>query len=165
MYNKKNRIWHSFKDLVRIFSLKILRIDILDKKWNTIIQFIKFGLVGVSNTIISYCVYLLLIQFEMQYILASVIGFLASIVNAFYWSNKYVFPQNDGEKRPLIKSFIKLLLSYSGTGLVLQNLLLFLWVDMISVNKSIAPLLNLIITIPLNYILNKLWAFKTSSKK
>ena len=123
-------------------------------------QFIKFGLVGVSNTAISYVVYMLGIQLGMHYLLASIAGFIISIMNSFYWNNRYVFRKEEGEQRSLVKAFIKTFLAYAGTGLVLNNILLVLQVSILRIPEWLAPLLNLIITIPLNFVLNKIWAFK-----
>ena len=62
-------------------------------------QFIKFALVGVSNTLISEIVYAILVFFKMHYLPASFIGFMLSVLNAYYWSNKYVFTENPEEEK------------------------------------------------------------------
>ena len=125
----------------------------------TIEQFIKFGMVGVSNTVISYGVYLIGIKLGLHYLLASVLGFFISVANSFFWNNRYVF-KAEGKKRSLARAFIKTTLSYAGTGLILNNILLWLQIDLLGWPDWFAPLVNLIITVPLNFILNKLWAFK-----
>lgn len=125
-----------------------------------ILQFIKFGVVGLSNTLISYAVYIILVAFSWHYLLASLMGFLISVVNAFYWNNKYVFKAEDGEERTLLSSFFKTFMSYAGTGLILNNLLLMLWIDVFKLHEMLGPILNLFITIPLNFLLNKYWAFR-----
>ena len=60
---------------------------------------------------------------------------------------------------------LKTYLSYAVTGLLLACIMSWLWVDVLNVSKLIAPLLNLVISVPVNFILNKLWAFKSSDKK
>lgn len=126
-----------------------------------ILQFLKFGLVGFSNTIISYGIYLLGIAVGIHYLVASVMGFIVSIINAFYWNNRYVFKKDNGEKRNLWKTFCKTFLAYAGTGLVLNNILLIVQINVLGWPEKTAPIVNLIITIPLNFILNKVWAFRT----
>ncbi len=126
-----------------------------DKK-NTIVQFIKFGIVGVSNTLISFFIYYVLLYFKVNYLVASTAGFIVSVLNAYFWNNKYVFSKNeDGHMKTLIKTYI----SYGGTYL-LNMALLFIMVHFLSISKIIAPVLILLITIPLNFILNKFWTFK-----
>jgi len=126
-------------------------------------QFIKFGIVGLSNTAISYIIYSLLVYVGLHYIIASVIAFVISVLNSFFWNNKYVFKKGDNQKRNIILSLIKTYLSYAFTGLILQNILLFVFISILHISKYLAPLFGLVITIPLNFILNKLWAFKSET--
>jgi putative flippase GtrA len=127
----------------------------------TIIQFIKFGIVGLSNTIIAYAIYFLLVYFGLHYIVASVIAFVISVLNSFFWNNKYVFKKQQDHKRNILHSLLKTYLSYAFTGLILQNILLVVFIDFMHISKYIAPLFGLTVTVPLNFVLNKLWAFKT----
>lgn len=123
---------------------------------NTTIEFIKFGIVGVSNTLISLCIYYILVYFNMNYIIANTIGFIISVLNAYYWNNKYVFNKTT---KGILQSLIKTFASY-GVTFVLSTVLLVIMVDYLNISQIIAPILNLIITIPLNFLLNKFWAFK-----
>ncbi len=130
---------------------------------STFIQFFKFGVVGLSNTLISYTVYSALVFVGVYYLIASVISFVVSVLNSFFWNNKYVFKEQKGE-RHILKSLVRTFAAYGLTGLILNNIMLFILVDKINLSKYLAPLLCLIITIPLNFILNKFWAFNTSRK-
>lgn len=122
----------------------------------TIKQFIKFGLVGVSNTLISLGTYYLLYFFGVNYLIANTIGFVVSVLNSYYWNNKYVFKKTqEGHLKPLIKTF----LSYGSTFL-LSTVLLFIMVQYFGVSEVFAPIATLVITIPLNFLMNKFWAFK-----
>lgn len=124
------------------------------------VQFIKFAIVGLSNTLISYIIYVLLISVRLNYLAASIIGFVAGVANSFYWNNKYVFAKT--KAHIIWKVFIKTLLSYSVTGLILANILLYIWVDIVHIHEMIAPIINLFLTTPLNFIFNKFWAFKVN---
>ena len=52
------------------------------------------------------------------------------------------------------------ILSYAGTGLVLNNILLVIWIEGLKMHEMLGPIINLFITIPLNFLLNKFWAFR-----
>lgn len=125
-----------------------------------IIQFLKFCIVGLSNTLISYVAYAILLHFGAHYLLASIVGFILSVCNAFFLNDKYVFVSSNDNDRSRISAFIKCVLSYAGTGLILNNLLLIFWVEFFHFPEICGPIINLLITIPLNFILNKIWAFK-----
>lgn len=146
---------------------KLMRKEMTQQVRNTFSEFIKFGLVGVSNTIVSYCLYALLLQIFLKlnlfsstdYIIANIISFLLSVLWSFYWNNKYVFKLDEGEHRSIWKALLKTYVSYGFTGIILNNILLVLWVRVIGINKMLAPIINLIINIPVNFFMNKLWAF------
>lgn len=126
-----------------------------------IVQFIKFGIVGVSNTLISYVMYMIGIGLGVHYLLANLLAFVVSVINSFYWNSRYVFKREEGKTRSPFSVFVKTALSYAGTGLVLTSILLTVQVDMLGVPEWLAPLINLVITVPLNFVLNKLWAFRS----
>jgi len=128
---------------------------------NTIIQFIKFGIVGFSNTAIAYIIYASLVYLKLHYILANIIAFIISVLNSFFWNNKYVFKNESTSKRNIFYSLIKTYISYSFTGIFLGNALLFLLVDVLHISKYLAPFFGLVITVPINFIMNKKWAFKS----
>lgn len=125
-----------------------------------IIQFIKFGLVGVSNTFVSMAVYYLLLWINPDwYMLGSVLGTVLSILNAFIWNDLFVFTGNPKDIKSVLHRLGKTYVSYGGTSL-LSTVLLWLEVTVLHVSKVFAPIVNLLITIPLNYLLNRFWTFK-----
>lgn len=125
------------------------------------LQFVKFGVVGVSNTVIWYVVYASLTYVGVHYILSNIISFFVSVSNSFFWNNRYVFKKYESEKRNPWWALLKTFVAYAGTGLVLSNLLLTLFVEVFKMSKFIAPILPLFITIPLNFVINKYWSFRS----
>ena len=123
-------------------------------------QFFGFTIVGASNTLISYCIYAILVLLHINYVAANIIGYIVSIFNAYYWNNRIVFKKEKGERRIWWKVLLKTFISYAGIGLILSNILLFVLVDGFNIHEMIAPIVNMLITVPLNYISNKYWAYK-----
>ncbi|MBQ6342966.1 MAG: GtrA family protein [Anaerolineaceae bacterium] len=131
----------------------------------TIKQFIKFGLVGISNTAVSMAIYYIFLWIDPKlYMAGSILGTILSIANAFFWNDRFVFKGNAKDLQSTMRRLGKTYISYGGTSL-LSNALLWLEVNLLHVNKTIAPIINLIITIPLNFIINKLWTFGNSQIK
>lgn len=123
-------------------------------------QFFKFGLVGLSNTAVSMAVYYLFLWLNPDwYMLGSILGTVLSIANAFVWNDLFVFTGNARDAKSILKRLGKTYVSYGGTSL-LSNGLLWLEVAFFHVSKAIAPVVNLLVTIPLNFIINKLWTFR-----
>lgn len=125
-------------------------------------QFIKFGIVGFSNTLISLAVYYILVFFGWNYLLANTMGFLISVCNAFFWSYRYVF--KDKTETSIPKSFSKVFITY-GISYLVSTFLIWLMVDIMHISEWLAPLIRLVVTVPLNFVLNKLWAFRKREKK
>lgn len=141
----------------------------IDKK--TIYQFVKFSFVGVSNTIISYALNVLILliiseyYLKYDYIVANVIAFTVSIVWSFLLNSRFVFIQQEGEHRKMWTAFWKMFLVYGFTGYILNNVLSYIWISHVRLSKYIVPLINLFITVPLNFILNKYWTFESKGER
>ena len=133
--------------------------------WELLWQFFKFGLVGLSNTAVSMgCYYLFLFLNEDWYMAGSIVGTIVSIANAFFWNDRYVFSGNENDWKSKLKRLGKTYISYGGTA-ILSNVMLWIEVVFFSVSKGIAPIVNLLVTIPLNFVINKFWTFRSGVEK
>lgn len=131
-------------------------------------QFIKFGLVGASNTIVGYAVYYGLIYFtEIRYIIAYIIAYITGICNSYLWNSRFVFKKNKekGEEgsNTGTKTFAKSFVSYSIMGIISVGLM-YVMVEILRLSEWIAPIINTCITVPLNFLLHKFWAFAAPKK-
>lgn len=93
------------------------------------------------------------------YMIGSVLGTVLSIANAFVWSDLFVFSGNSRDFKSVMKRLAKTYVSYGGTSL-LSTILLWVEVTILHVSRIYAPIVNLLITIPLNFVINKFWSFK-----
>ena len=95
---------------------------------------------------------------QIRVILVTALSFLISVTNAYYWNNRYVFGQGKKTAGEHIRAYLKTAACYALTGLILAPAAK-VWLVGVGVPFWIASLSTLIITIPLNFILNKFWAF------
>jgi len=150
------------------FGFRILHINLSESQMNGFLQFIKFGIIGVSNTVVSYVIYLGTLWFlqsrnlfpKIDYMIGNITGFLISVLWSFYWNRRFVFKAKEGEVIPWPQALLKTYISYGFTGLILNNILSALWVELLGVSKVVAPLLNIVIQVPINFLMNKFWAFR-----
>lgn len=159
------------KGVLEGIAKKILRViyhllgrELRDEQWQVWQQFIGFAIVGVSNFLVSYGTYALFLSFHCSYHVSNIAAFIISVLNAFYWNNRYVFKQGEGKKRSLWKTLLKTYLSYAFSGLFLTEVLLFLEINILGLPKLLGPVINLVITTPINFVMNKFWAFGSGSK-
>lgn len=132
----------------------------MKKLKDLVIQFIKFGMVGAINTVLSYGItnigYYVLNLHEQ---ICNIIAFLITVFISFLLNSKFVFNKGK-EKISFWKSLLKVYASYSITGLFLTAILLYVEENIFGIPHYIATLMNLVVTIPINFILNKFWAYK-----
>lgn len=135
-------------------------------KKENIKQILMFLIVGCSNTLVGYLSYVfflfILTKFSVlyDYFLANVLSFVLSIQWAYYFNKMFVFDSVNKsmtlDRNQLLKTYI----TYCISGLFVNNILLYLFIDIIEVSKYIAPILNLFILVPFNFLINKFWVFK-----
>lgn len=130
----------------------------------SILQFMKFGTVGAINTVLSYVItntsYYLLHLHEQ---ISNIIAFVITVFISFMLNGKFVFTE-EKENRNFWKTLLKVYASYSVTGVFLTAILLYLEERLLGIPHYIATLMNMVVTIPINFILNKYWAYREKKK-
>lgn len=129
----------------------------MKKPLNKLLQFIKFGLVGGLNTVISLVIYYLLVYLGVHYIASTIAGYVLSSAAGYMLNKIWVFKAKEIRTA---SSLVKYYVVY-GSSLILNMGLMYLWVDILSVSDKIAPLLTMCFTVPFNFIFSKLWIFRT----
>ena len=120
-----------------------------------LIRFIKFGMVGVLNTLVNWVIFFILNALGMYYILANIIAYILGTVNSYLWNTLWVFKYKDKASTETTIKFIILNL----IGLGLNTGILYVLVDLCNLNKFIGLVTTTAIVMIINYIVNKLWVF------
>lgn len=150
---------------IAMTTLGILHISFISE--NTLKQFIRFGLVGVTNTLISYMIYVAVLwiyklcafEYAYDYIVASVTAFILSVLWSYALNSVFVFKKQRSWLTTL-SEIAKSYATYGLSGLVIANIILYLLVDVAGISAYISFFMVLIITVPMNFILNKFWTFR-----
>lgn len=122
----------------------------------TAIQFIKFGLVGGVNTLLSLVVYYVMVYLGVNYMASTITGYLGSSVVGYVLNRVWVFK---AQNIKVANSALKYLIVY-GISLFINMGCMYLWIDIVHLSQYMAPILTMCITVPFNYISSKLWAFE-----
>ena len=94
------------------------------REWLT--QFVKFGLVGAVNTLLSLGINYLFIWIDPSlYLWGNFAGWAVSVLNAFYWNNRFVFQKKAATQKELWLRLGKSYVSY-GASFLLSTLLMWL---------------------------------------
>lgn len=92
------------------------------KEKKTLIQFIKYGLVGCINTAITLgVIFLCKSLLGINEYVANILGYTAGLINSFIWNKTWVFKSKKGYRREAVKFGIGFGLCYG-----IQLLVVFL---------------------------------------
>jgi len=132
----------------------------LNDKISSLIQFIKFGLVGISNTIITAIViWLLLKTLGASNLVANIGGYAAGLINSFIWNRKWTFESKEKVNKTVFKFMLTFVFSY-----LLQLGVLYLLLNHLLIDTYWCHLLAMAVYTAANFILNKYYTFKTGKK-
>lgn len=121
-----------------------------------IVRFIKFGMVGVLNTLVNWVIFFILETCGVYYILANIIAYSLSTIHSYLWNTLWVFKYKDKASTDTTFKFITL----NVVGLLLNTVILYILVDLFNLNKMLGLIITTIIIMFINYAVNKIWVFK-----
>jgi putative flippase GtrA len=121
-----------------------------------VIQFVKFGIVGVSNTLLSFGIYTLLLKgFGVWYLAASAIAFVVGAINGFLLNRRWTFRGHVGDALTPVRWMV-----VQGCGLVANLGLVYLFVEEVSLDKLIAQACATGVVTVLTFFANRAWTFR-----
>lgn len=137
-----------------------------NEKSGGIIQFIKFALVGVTNTVVDWIVFYLLVNSMLsnQHSLAKAISFVIAVLNSYLWNTVWTFKKEyqtvDTPKAAVFTKFVVVSVIGWGVNVYVFNLA-STQLTLQIINKDLLPLvLASGSAIIVNFFGNKLWTYK-----
>lgn len=119
-------------------------------------QFIKFGIVGISNTLLTaLTIWILMKVFHYSYYFSNIVGYIVGLINSFIWNRRWTFESNTKVKETIFKFIITFAISYA---FQLGNL--FLLLQYSKIDPYVCQLLSIAIYTCINFVLNKFYTFK-----
>lgn len=121
------------------------------------VQFVKFGIVGVSNTVLSFGVYTVLLEvFGVWYVAASGIGFAVGAVNGFLLNRRWTFKEHTGDALTPVRWAV-----VQSCGLGANLGLVYLFVSGAGLDELIGQACATAIVTVLTFTANRSWTFRT----
>lgn len=119
------------------------------------IKLLKFGFIGIINTLITIGSYAFLVYITgLNFLIANIIGYLLGMVNSFIWNKNWVFQVKETHSIYYIK-FIIVNLAMLG----LNSLGLYFLVTSLHFNKLLSQILVVGCVTIINFFLTKKWTF------
>lgn len=120
-------------------------------------QFVKFSIVGVINTGIHYAAFLLLYRIvNINYLIASVMGYCCGLLNSYLMNRKWTFNSGAVAKQNEIIKF--LVVNVTALGINVASLRLL--VESLGIKPEISQLASIGFSLVVNFIGNKYWTFR-----
>jgi putative flippase GtrA len=119
-------------------------------------QFLKFGLVGLSNTLITFLVFTFLVKaLGVWYVAASALGFAAGACNGFLLNRRWTFRGHRGGSTAALRWSV-----VQGSGLLADLGLIYLLVDGAGIPKLPSQALALALVVSVTFFVNRTWTFR-----
>ena len=135
--------------------LKKLHIKVKKKTEDLYIQIVKFIIVGGIATIIDWSVYYVLYNFlNINPLIANILSFTVSVVYNYIASVRWIFNVNENNSKQ--KMFIVFIV-FSVIGLILTELLIYLGVDIMSIDALLVKIIATAIVMVFNFITRKIF--------
>lgn len=123
-------------------------------------QFVKFAIVGASNTLCDYALYIVLTRgwlgFQLHFVSAQFLAFLGAMLNSYILNKRWTFRHSDSRHHiHLTKFFLVNVMT-----LLLNEALLLLLVGRLGVYDLLAKGIAIIPVTLWNFAANKYWTFR-----
>jgi putative flippase GtrA len=120
------------------------------------VQFVKFGIVGVSNTLLTLLVYALLLKvFGVWYLAASAVGFAVGATNGFLLNRRWTFRDHVGDSLTPVRWAV-----VQSCGLGVDEGMLYLLVHDAHLDKLVAQVAATALVTVTTFFANRAWTFR-----
>lgn len=137
----------------------IREFDDINKRYKVIINekeiILRFIFVGVLNTIVGFGFYLLFVYLNWHYSLASLASQVIGTIHSYFW-NKYFTFKSRGRSLSEILRF----LSVYVTGYLINVIFLFIFIDLLAIDKFLAGLITLLVTTLISFLGHRHFSFR-----
>jgi putative flippase GtrA len=119
-------------------------------------QFLKFGIVGVSNTLLTFVVFTILVKVVgLWYVAASAVGFVVGACNGFLLNRSWTFRGHSGGSSAVLRWTV-----VQGCGLLADLGLIYLFVTGAGLPKLVGQAFAIVLVVGATFFVNRTWTFR-----
>ena len=123
-------------------------------------ELILYGVFGVLTTVVNIAVYYVFTNFiGVNYLISNAFAWFLSVLFAYITNKLFVFNSKSFEAKGIIKEGIAFFGARAFSG-VLDMTIMYIFVDLLTMNDFIVKIISNILVILINYFLSKYWIFK-----
>lgn len=133
----------------------------MDEKKRNLLELFNYAIVGGLTTLVNFVVYFLCTHVQIHYLIANVVAWVFAVLFAYVANRKYVFKSEGNNQKAEFLQFVSL----RAITLVVESLLLFVCIQMLSMDENIAKIIVSVVTVIGNYVFCKFMIFKPKAVK
>jgi putative flippase GtrA len=128
-------------------------VDIKLRRHNFGGQLVRFLVVGMSNTVVSFAAYRLLLFVSTPYVVAAALGFAVGALNGYVFNRRWTFAAPDTRRARVLYVAVQV------AGAASTSALVYLFVDVAGIGKVEAYLAAIPPVTFSMFVANRLWTF------
>ena len=118
--------------------------------------FIKYSIVGGSNTLITYVSFYIMSNFlGIHYVIATIIGYILGIINSYFWNKFWTFKKY----KKSLNEFLKFVSVYLFAFTINVGSIVFLK-ESLYVSPNIGEIVGILFAMIVSYSGQRFWTFK-----
>ena len=129
----------------------------LYKKNKEIINYLIFGGLTTLVSILTYALFAKI--FLINYLISNVLSWIIAVMFAFITNKLYVFESKSKDKKIVFKEITNFFF-FRIVSLIIEIIIMYVFVDLLSIDDLITKIIAQIIVILSNYIFSKVFVFK-----
>lgn len=123
-------------------------------------QFVKYGIVGASNTVLTFVIYTILVEaLGVEYVIALLVGYLAGSLNSYLLNRHWTFRAGHLAHGSVGPRFAVVQI----VAIAANTALLVLFVDDLHVHKILAQAILTVPVLAVTFFVNRAWSFAAAS--
>lgn len=132
----------------------------MDEKKRNLLELFNYAIVGGLTTLVNFIVYFFCTHVQIHYLIANVVAWVFAVLFAYGANRKYVFKSEGNNQKAEFIQFVSL----RAVTLVVESLLLFACIQMLSIDENIAKIIVSVVTVIGNYVFCKFMIFKPKAE-
>ena len=132
----------------------------LYKKYKEIINYLIFGGLTTLVSIGTYAIFTKI--FNIDYLISNVLSWIIAVLFAFITNKLFVFESKSKDKK-LVSKEITNFFFFRIVSLGIEMVIMYTFVDLLSINDLIMKVIAQVIVILSNYIFSKVFVFKKNN--
>ena len=132
----------------------------LYKKYKEIINYLIFGGLTTLVSIGTYAIFTKI--FNIDYLISNVLSWIIAVLFAFITNKLFVFESKSKDKK-LVSKEITNFFFFRIVSLGIEMVIMYIFVDLLSINDLITKVIAQVIVILSNYIFSKVFVFKKNN--